>query len=100
MNMFQLYSNLQSVNAKYVWNKIVHEQSASDPYKDLQGCSKKGPRGLLHQSFNDCVMFHLLTIFPSNTAEQERYYIMNMLNSLKVKSVLAGGETPAWKGFC
>jgi hypothetical protein len=28
---------------------------------------------------NDCVMFHLLTVFPINTAEQEKYYIMNVL---------------------
>jgi hypothetical protein len=29
--------------------------------------------------FNDCVMFHLLTAFPINTAEQEKYYITNVL---------------------
>ncbi len=29
--------------------------------------------------FNDCVMFHLLTAFPINAAEQEKYYISNVL---------------------
>jgi hypothetical protein len=29
--------------------------------------------------FNDCVMFHLLTAFPINKAEQEKYYISNVL---------------------
>jgi hypothetical protein len=29
--------------------------------------------------FIDCVMFHLLTAFPINTAEQEKYYISNVL---------------------
>jgi hypothetical protein len=29
--------------------------------------------------FNDCVMFHLLTAFPINAAEQEKYYITNVL---------------------
>jgi hypothetical protein len=24
-------------------------------------------------------MFHLLTVFPNNTAEQEKYYLSNML---------------------
>jgi hypothetical protein len=44
--MFQLYVNLFSINAKYSWNKIVHEQSqSSNPNADLNGCSKKGPRG-------------------------------------------------------
>jgi hypothetical protein len=31
------------------------------------------------KSFNDCVMFHLLTAFPINVAEQEKYYISNVL---------------------
>jgi hypothetical protein len=29
--------------------------------------------------FNDCVMFHLLNAFPINAAEQEKYYITNLL---------------------
>ncbi len=29
--------------------------------------------------FNDCMMFHLLNAFPINAAEQEKYYIMNVL---------------------
>jgi hypothetical protein len=77
--MFQLYANLLSVNAKYAWNKIVYKHTASVPYTDLQGCSKKGPRGLLHKSFNDSVMFHLLAVFSNNMAEKERYYITNVL---------------------
>jgi hypothetical protein len=31
------------------------------------------------KSFNDCMMFHLLTAFPINAAEQEKYYISNVL---------------------
>jgi hypothetical protein len=29
--------------------------------------------------FNKSVMFHLLTAFPINAAEQEKYYISNIL---------------------
>jgi hypothetical protein len=29
--------------------------------------------------FDDCVVFHLLTMFPINTAEQEKYYFANVL---------------------
>jgi hypothetical protein len=72
--MFQLYTNLLSAEAKYAWNKIVNDQTQSDTYKDLQGNSEKGPRGATHQSFEDCVMFHLLTMFPINVAEQQKYY--------------------------
>ncbi len=44
--MFQFYTNLLSLDAKYLWNKIVQEQTEADPFKDLQGMSRKGPRGL------------------------------------------------------
>jgi hypothetical protein len=77
--MFQLYANLLSLDAKYAWNKIVQEQMEADPYKDLQGVSRKDPRGLLHESFDKCVMFHLLAVFPNNAAEQEKYYLSNVL---------------------
>jgi hypothetical protein len=76
---FQLYVNLLSVNAKYAWNKTVHKQIASDPYTNLQGCPMKGPKGLLRKSFDDCMMFHFLTVFSNNAAEQEWYYITKVL---------------------
>jgi hypothetical protein len=41
--------------------------------------SRKGPRGLLCKSFNNCVMFHLLAVFLDNAAEQEKYYLSNVL---------------------
>jgi hypothetical protein len=77
--MFQFHMNLLCVDTKYVWNKFVKEQMQSDPYMDLQGISKKGLRGPLCKSFDDIVMFHLLTMLPNNTAEHERYYLMNVL---------------------
>ncbi len=78
-DMFQLYANLLSVEARYAWNKIVQEQTKANPYQDLKGLIRKGPRGMSRKSFEDFVMFHLLTMFPNNAAEHERYYITNML---------------------
>jgi hypothetical protein len=77
--MFQLYANLLSVGARYAWNKIIQEQTEADPYQDLQGLTRKGPWAMSRKYFEDCVMFHLLTMFPNNAAEQERYYITNVL---------------------
>jgi hypothetical protein len=78
--MFSFYSNLLSPKSKYSWNKIVGEQMESDPYVNLQGDALEGPRGMSCKSFNNCVMFHLLTAFFSiNAAEQEKYYISNVL---------------------
>ena len=51
----------------------------SDPFVNLQGVSLEGPRGMSCKSFNNCVMFYLLTAFPINAAEQEKYYISNVL---------------------
>jgi hypothetical protein len=71
--MFTFYLNLLSPESKYAWNKIVVEQTEDNPYVNLQGVSLKGPRGMSCESFNNCIMFHLLTAFPINTAEQEKY---------------------------
>jgi hypothetical protein len=79
--MFLFYSNLLSPESKYSWNKIVVKQMESDPYINLQGDSLEGPRGMSCESFNDCMMFHLLTAFPINVAEQEKYYTSNVLKT-------------------
>jgi hypothetical protein len=77
--MFAFYLNLLSPKSKYSWSKIISEQTESNPFVNLQGASLEGPRGMSHKTFNDCVMFHLLTAFPINAAEQEKYYITNVL---------------------
>ncbi len=77
--MFLFYSNLLSPESKYAWNKIVSKQTESDSYVNLQGDNLEDPRGMLRALFNDCVMFHLLTAIPINAAEQEKYYISNVL---------------------
>jgi hypothetical protein len=77
--MFSFYLNLLSPESKYTWNKIVSKQTEGDPYVNLQGDTLEGPRGMSRQLFNDCVMFHLLTTFPINGAEQEKNYISNVL---------------------
>jgi hypothetical protein len=51
----------------------------SNPFVNLIGVSFEGPKGMSCKSFNNCVMFHLLTAFPINAAEQEKYYILNVL---------------------
>jgi hypothetical protein len=77
--MLTFYSNLLSPESKYLWNKIVSEQTESDPYVNLQGDSLESPRGMSCKLLYNCVMFHLLTAFPINAAEQEKYYISNLL---------------------
>jgi hypothetical protein len=69
--MFQFYVDLLSADAKYTWIKIIKKQTEADPFMDLQGVSRKGPRGLFCKLFNDCIMFHRLTVIPNNAAEQK-----------------------------
>ncbi len=77
--MFMFYLNLLSPESKYTWNKIVSKQTESNPFVNLQCVSLEGPRGMSCELFNVCIMFHLLTAFPINAAQQEKYYISNVL---------------------
>ncbi len=85
--MFLFYLNLLSPKSKYSWNKIVSKQTESNLYINLQGDTPEGPRGRSRKSFYECVMFHLLTAFPINAAEQEKYYISNVLKKPQRVSV-------------
>ncbi len=87
--MFVFYSNLLSPESKYLWNKIVSEQIKSDSFVNLQGVSLEGPRGMSCKLFNNCVMFHLLTEFPTNAAEQEKYYITMYLRSSSASTYIS-----------
>jgi hypothetical protein len=73
--MFVFYLNLLSPKSKYSWNKIVRKQMKSNLFVNLQGVTLEGPKGMSCKLFNHCIMFHLFTVFPINTAEQEKYYI-------------------------
>jgi hypothetical protein len=77
--MFTFYSNPLSPESKYSWNKIVSKQTESNSFVNLQDVSLEGPRGMSCKLFNHCTMFNLLTVFPINAAEQEKYYILNVL---------------------
>jgi hypothetical protein len=77
--MFTFYLNLLLPKSKYSWNKIVSKQMESNQFVNLQGVSLEGPRGMSCKLFNNCIMFHLLTAFPINAAEQEKYYISNVI---------------------
>jgi hypothetical protein len=79
--MFAFYLNLLSPESNYAWNKIISKQMESNPFVNLQGVSLEGPRGMSCKSLNNCVMFHLLTAFPINAAEQEKYMSAMYLRS-------------------
>ena len=53
----------------------MESQVDAPTWTDLKGTVHKVPRSPSYQSFEDCVKFHLLTVFSLDKAEQERYYI-------------------------
>ena len=73
------YAHLLSKDAQYQWDKIVASQVDTAPWTDVQG--KEQPKGCakLYLSFMDSVMLHLQMVFAENAAEQEWYYISNVL---------------------
>ena len=73
--MFVLYKNLLSKSAQSKWNNILASQIDANLWTDLKGTVHAVSQSLSVQSFEDCVTFHLLTVFPQDAAEQERYYM-------------------------
>jgi hypothetical protein len=76
---FLLYANLLSKDTRFCWDKIVSSQVRAAPWTNLQGNEHKKERGKSMESFQDCITFHLLDIFPSDAAKQQHFYISNML---------------------
>ena len=62
--MFVIYKILLSKNAQSKWTNIVASQINANPWTDLKGTVHAVPLSPLVQSFEDCVTFHLLTVFP------------------------------------
>ena len=67
--MFSLYENLLSDNARTKWHKIVASQVEADQRANLNGINHVKARKKLMAAFEDCITFHLLTVFPEDTAE-------------------------------
>jgi hypothetical protein len=76
---FSLYANLLRKDARFRWDKIVSSQVGAAPWTDLQGNEYEEEHGKSMESFQDCITFHLLDMFPGDAAKQQRYYISNGL---------------------
>ncbi len=48
-------------------------------WTDLQGNKHEKERGKSMESFQDCITFHFLDMFPGNAAKQQHFYISNVL---------------------
>ena len=82
--MFVLYENLLRKNARHKWTTIVDSQVEADTWTDLRGNVYIIARSPLYESFEDCVTFHLLTVFPLTQKNRKGATSMCILKSLFV----------------
>ncbi len=69
--VFQFYSNLLTEEARRPWSKILGEKIEVTPWTDLFGVEHAKEQKRLWKSFMDCIIFHLLLVFWSDTAKME-----------------------------
>ena len=76
---FALYETLLGDNVRAKWKRIVSTQVGIAPWTDLYGTVHVTAREPSNTAFNDCVTFHLLSVFPNDAAERQKYYINHQL---------------------
>ena len=57
----------------------IKDQVGTASWTNLKGIEQTVVREKSRESFDDCVTFHLLMDFASDAAEQQRFYISNVL---------------------
>ena len=90
--MFSLYENLLSNHAQTKWHNIVASQVDVYQWTYLNSKTHVKARKKTVTSFEDCATFHLLTVFPADAEEQQRYYINVSLrkpNKVTIRNFIA-----------
>jgi hypothetical protein len=68
---FLLYVNLLSEDTQLCWDKIVSSKVGAAPWANLKGKEHKKEHDKSMESFQDCITFHLLDMFPGDAAKQQ-----------------------------
>ena len=61
------------------WSRIVETKVGAAPWTDLQVQVHAHSHGHTVTAFEDCVSFHLLSIFSNYAVEQQEYYINHLI---------------------
>ena len=75
MQIFQIYGNLLTDEARQTWEKIMKAHTKTIPQEDLHGEVHEEKTAKTWTSFLECVTFHLLSVFCSDAAESVKFYI-------------------------
>jgi hypothetical protein len=75
-NAYEMFRLFVLSDQQTQWDKIVQEMHTKDPWIGVNGISHKGIRVRSWPVFLDCIELHKLTIFPVDTTEKQRYYMV------------------------
>ena len=89
--IFKLYGNLLTDEARQPWEKIVKAQTNTIPREDLHGEVNEEMARKTWTSFLECVTFHLQSVFQPDAAEAVKFYITNTLKK--------PNRVPIWQFF-
>ena len=78
-SVFHLYSHPLTEEARRPWKKILEEKIDCASRTNLFGVEHMEKHKRSWSSFMDCITFHLLTVFRSDMAETQCFYISNGL---------------------
>eukprot|EP00804_Cyclotella_cryptica_P019499 CCRYP_006644-RA/>CCRYP_006644-RA protein AED:0.16 eAED:0.64 QI:0/0/0/1/1/1/2/0/369 len=79
LEVFQLYANLLTEEARQPWDLIVKEQTESSPFHDIFGVERKKSPGKTSESFRRCPLLHLQSCFAHDAGKNLKCYISNCL---------------------
>eukprot|EP00804_Cyclotella_cryptica_P010317 CCRYP_012251-RA/>CCRYP_012251-RA protein AED:0.18 eAED:0.18 QI:0/-1/0/1/-1/1/1/0/271 len=76
LEVFQLYANLLTEEARQPWDLIVKEQTESSPFQDIFGVERKKSPG---KTSRRCQLLHLQSCFSHDVGKNLKFYILNCL---------------------
>ena len=77
--IFMQYSTQLSETAHHPWITIIGEQIDCKPWADVYGKEHPTKHAASWTSFLECIQLNLQTVFRTDAAEQEGFYISNGL---------------------
>ena len=83
--IFSTTANFFRGDGKTPWDKIVTEQTESDPWTNLRGVEQTGIRGKTMTAWEDCYILMKKSVFANNAAEEQKFYLTLLRLSPKQK---------------
>jgi hypothetical protein len=76
---YELFNCFVIGKARMQWDRIVNEMHTKSPWIGVNGKSNEGFCVKSWISFMDCIELHKLTVFPTDAAEKQCYYMQQTI---------------------